>query len=276
MTSSTRSDRGDARGAAALAALLALIVTALAAGRAAAAEPAAPGGAAIEAPADAEARRLYEEGLARYKAGAYDEAIEKLRASYARVPAPGLLYNLAQAHRLKGDCAGALAYYRAYLDSPGTEVARPLAEARAAEMESCAAPSAAARAAAPGGDAAPAAAAAPSSAALLPRATGAPTPPGILDARAAPVERPHPRHRRVLWAGAITTTVLAAATGYFAWRTAEMSDRVAGTFVPGSTWNGAGMDAQGSGQQSEKLEIAAGAGALVAGGITAWLWLRDR
>jgi hypothetical protein len=84
------------------------------------------------------------------------------------------------------------------------------------------------------------------------------------------------RHRRSTWAWGIATAVLTATTGYFAWRTAEMSDRVSGIFVPGSTFDGAAMDAQTNGQTSEKLELAAGACAIFAGAITTWLWLRDR
>ena len=60
-----------------------------------------------ESPAVAEARALYTDGLRLYRAGVYDEAIAKLQASYRLVPAPGLLYDMAQAHRLKGDCAAA-------------------------------------------------------------------------------------------------------------------------------------------------------------------------
>jgi hypothetical protein len=274
-----RPDQGVAR---ASVSVLAVGLLALAAGS-------VPAVAAEPSPVVEEARRLYAEGLQRYKDGAYDEAIEKLNASYLRVPAPGLLYDLAQAQRLKGDCQRALALYRQYLASPGTDAVRTFAAERAAEMEACLAT----RAVAPSSPAT--APVSPAIAPALPATTTAS--PATASLAPPPVRRaPEPavpivvagaasegsggtraaRRRRSTWAWGIATAVLTATTGYFAWRTAEMSDRVSGIFVPGSTFDGAAMDAQTNGQTSEKLELAAGACAIVAGGITVWLWLRDR
>jgi tetratricopeptide (TPR) repeat protein len=60
------------------------------------------------------ARELYEEGLRHYGAGEYDEAIAAWQASYDLSKAPLLLFNLGQAHRLKGDCAAARRLYERY------------------------------------------------------------------------------------------------------------------------------------------------------------------
>jgi len=63
----------------------------------------------------AKARDLYEEGQRFYNIGEYDQAIEKFKASYVQVPAPLLLFNIAQAYRLSGDCEQALRSYETYL-----------------------------------------------------------------------------------------------------------------------------------------------------------------
>src|SRR5438034_7742739 len=87
---------------------------------------------------DLEARRLLEEGLKRFNAHQYPGAIERFEAAYRRSPAPGLLYNLAQAHRLNGDCGEALDFYRRYLATTPTGKNRERAQARIEEMDACA------------------------------------------------------------------------------------------------------------------------------------------
>ena len=58
------------------------------------------------------ARSLFEQGQLHYSLGEYGEAIARFREAYELSAAPGLLFNLAQAHRLKGDCAPAIEIYR--------------------------------------------------------------------------------------------------------------------------------------------------------------------
>jgi tetratricopeptide (TPR) repeat protein len=86
--------------------------------------PAPDDGASAEQ-ARQQALRLFEEGQARYALGEYDEAIARFRQAYQLSSAPGLLYNIAQAHRLKGDCRQALEVYRhfvrLYPDAPNRE-----------------------------------------------------------------------------------------------------------------------------------------------------------
>ncbi len=57
----------------------------------------------------------YERGLQHFNLREYDWAIAELKESYRLVPAPLLLFNIAQAHRLNGDHKEALGYYRTYL-----------------------------------------------------------------------------------------------------------------------------------------------------------------
>ncbi len=84
------------------------------------------------------ARELYEKGNRHFKLGEYDEAIEAFKESYRLSEAPLLLYNLAQAHRLKGSCAQAALLYRNYLrDDPKGPYAAA-AKQQLPKMEKCA------------------------------------------------------------------------------------------------------------------------------------------
>ena len=71
---------------------------------------AATGVAAAE---DAEA--LYQEGQAAYDAKNYDAALSAWKKSYELSKLPALLFNIAQAHRLRGDCADAIARYKEFI-----------------------------------------------------------------------------------------------------------------------------------------------------------------
>jgi hypothetical protein len=230
-----------------------------------------------------EARELYQAGLRSYRAGDYDDAIAKLQASYRLVPAPELLYDLAQAHRRKRDCAGAATLYRQFLAETPTGPGGVLAQTHLAEMEACLA--GAATAAAAGPSAAP---------------TAGPTPPVVLSAPppaattgidpghallrsgptdgAPPVASPTHRWRfagrRTAIGAGITALGLAVASGYFAWRADQAANQVSGTFLPGRTWGEPGMSAQLSGQNNEALGAVAAVGALLSGGIAAWLATR--
>ena len=97
--------RASARGTAAVALAMALALACPAGGRLARAET-----------PERDARRLYQTGLESYRAGNYDEAIARLKASYHASRHQGLLYDLAQAQRLKGDCTSARTLYRQFLD----------------------------------------------------------------------------------------------------------------------------------------------------------------
>jgi len=210
-----------------------------------------------------EGRRLYQEGLRAFAARDYDGAIEQLKASYAKTPAPALLYNLGQACRLKGDCPQALAFYRQFLATNPVGRARERAEARIADMERCVAVMTASANAAP-----PPARPTPAIAAV---AAPAPTANGVDVATRAPGARRHGWHRRGV-SLAVTAAVLASASGYFAWRAGSAADQVSGSFVPMSTWTMAGRDAENTGVFSERMAIGTGVGALLAAGLATWAW----
>jgi tetratricopeptide (TPR) repeat protein len=85
-----------------------------------------------------QARQLHEQGLRHYEARQYGRAIGAYRKAYALVPVPGILFNLAQAYRLKGDCRRAHRAYRSFLRAaPGTPEAK-LAQEHVTALRPCA------------------------------------------------------------------------------------------------------------------------------------------
>src|SRR5204863_10212398 len=61
------------------------------------------------------ARELSNRALRQYELEHFDAAIESFTGAYALSNNPGLLFNVAQAYRLKGDCEHARDYYQRYL-----------------------------------------------------------------------------------------------------------------------------------------------------------------
>jgi tetratricopeptide (TPR) repeat protein len=91
---------------------------------------------ALAQPRAEEAQQLTEQGLAHYNVGEYDKAIDEFKRAYLISKRPALLFNIAQAQRLKGDCKEALQTYKAYLRAdPAAN--RSKIESRIAEMEKC-------------------------------------------------------------------------------------------------------------------------------------------
>lgn len=59
---------------------------------------------------------LLKKGLALYKDGKYPEAVDVLTKAYAADPKPELMFPLAQAERLSGDCKAASIHYKKILE----------------------------------------------------------------------------------------------------------------------------------------------------------------
>lgn len=76
---------------------------------------AAQSAAAQQVDLKAQAKELVAKGLQSQVAGKYDDAIGFYKAAYDLLPHPELLFNLGQAHRLKGDRVVALDFYRKYV-----------------------------------------------------------------------------------------------------------------------------------------------------------------
>lgn len=91
---------------------------------------------AIAAHADAPtAENLYNAGQTAYDAGDFTTAVAQWEESYARSKEPALLFNIAQAKRLSGDCPGAIATYKRFITADPTANQKPLAEDLARELE---------------------------------------------------------------------------------------------------------------------------------------------
>jgi tetratricopeptide (TPR) repeat protein len=61
------------------------------------------------------AKRHNDLGMNHYNLGEFDEAVTEFKAAYALTSEPGLLFNIAQAYRLKEDYKQALYFYKTYL-----------------------------------------------------------------------------------------------------------------------------------------------------------------
>jgi tetratricopeptide (TPR) repeat protein len=83
------------------------------------------------------ARALSDQALRQYQQGEYDAAIESFMGAFALSNNPGLLFNVAQAYRLKGDCEHARDYYQRYLSAVPETPLKPSLERRLTEMEAC-------------------------------------------------------------------------------------------------------------------------------------------
>jgi tetratricopeptide (TPR) repeat protein len=131
-------------------------------------------------PRTEKAREHYLQGDAFYKLDRYANALGEYEQAYLAKPDPSFLYNIAQCHRLMGDKAEAVKFYRRYLKDAPAAPNREVAEKHIKDLEAAlAAPGAAAASpAAPqpagSGAAMPVVA---GGAPIRPVATGAPMPP---------------------------------------------------------------------------------------------------
>jgi len=90
--------------------------------------------------AESEAERLYNQGQQAYEALRYDDALVAWERSYALSKLPALLFNIAQAQRLRGkpgDCTKATANYRKFISLAPKSSERPTAEGFIAELAPC-------------------------------------------------------------------------------------------------------------------------------------------
>jgi hypothetical protein len=85
----------------------------------------------------AKARELAEHGRAFHDAGDYPKAIAAFTQAYAMAPSPALLFNLAQAYRLQGNCDDAAVMYRRYLATNPRPEGHAIAEVQLARVELC-------------------------------------------------------------------------------------------------------------------------------------------
>jgi tetratricopeptide (TPR) repeat protein len=226
-----------------------------------------------------EAERLAREGLAAYEAGRYAEAVEKFHSAYALTPAPLLLYNLAQAHRLAGECSQAVTYYEQFLaTNPSGDPAEYSRESLAA-LEPCGTGEASILlpASLPPRPAEPPAA---TPGRLVPEASPLRVTRQSLghtqrDDRAPPSKPPPPKSHLPAVLTAASAVVLVSVGGYFGWRARETSGELSQRFENGGTWNEQAMTEEARGKQFEAMSIVALASGVLAGGVSVCLFVFD-
>ena len=93
-------------------------------------------GVAAGQPAD-EAERLYTEGQQAYDSKHYDAALVAWTRSFELSKLPALVFNIAQAHRLRGACGDAVANYRKFIELDPASSERSDAESWIHDLEPC-------------------------------------------------------------------------------------------------------------------------------------------
>ncbi len=83
------------------------------------------------------ARELAIKGRKLHNAGDYNGAVSAFKEAYVLAPSPSLLFNIAQAYRLDGNCDEAAWMYRRFLDTDPRGPQRDLAETHLAAVEKC-------------------------------------------------------------------------------------------------------------------------------------------
>jgi tetratricopeptide (TPR) repeat protein len=87
-------------------------------------------------PRTEKAREHYLQGDAYYKLDKYREALGEYEQAYIAKPDPSFLYNIAQCHRLMGDKADAIKFYRRFLKDAPAAPNRAIAEKHIHDLES--------------------------------------------------------------------------------------------------------------------------------------------
>lgn len=227
-----------------------------------------PAGAADD-DAEEEARAHYEAGLRHYNLGEFDEAIAEFKKAYALSGAPGLLFNTAQAYRLKGDHKQALYFYRTYLRLVPEAPNRADVEARIAEMEQSIADQAARGAPPPETD--PTHGTTTVTVDERPRAATV----VVTDRPRAPAGRT----KKLLGYAALGTgTILLASSAWLAGRAADAADELSTVSRDRGTWTADHDALYARGERDEALAITAlvsGGVALAAGGVLLYLGHRE-
>lgn len=85
----------------------------------------------------ARAKELATRGRIYHDAGDYAAAVAAFKEAYVLAPSPGLLFNLAQAYRLAGNCDEATWMYRRFLDTNPGGTNRDLAQQHLAVTSKC-------------------------------------------------------------------------------------------------------------------------------------------
>jgi len=197
-----------------------------------------------------EAEQLYVAGQQAYDERRYDAALLAWTRSYEISKLPGLLFNIAQAYRLRGlpgDCAKSSESYREFLRLDPSSPQRTTAEGFLRELEVC--------------------------------GVAPTTPPGATPQSETPRTGGDGSGKRlagyVVGGGGIAIGLVGA---YFGTKASRLGKEVTDACRNGCDWSVVGeKDADGrSAARTQWILYGVGASAVVAGGVLYWLGSRDR
>jgi tetratricopeptide (TPR) repeat protein len=207
-------------------------------------------GTRASADPDPAVRDLVERAQRHFDLGEYDDAIAGYRAAYRADPRPALIYNLAQAYRLEGDCVTATVLYRNFVRLAPDSDYRPMAEQHLTEIAECSKQRVEAGVQ-------------PVPHAERDRTFAQPAPPP----ETTPPSGLRRRHAGLVTAG--SGLVALAMGAYFSWDATRAAREVSDGYRDGASWSElAEIDARG--QRAEVVGgvlIAAGAAAAVTGAV---------
>ncbi len=192
-----------------------------------------------------EAERLYTEGQKAYDEQHYDVALKAWERSYELSHLPALIFNIAQAYRLHGDCAKALASYRKFVELDPTSDERANADGLIKEMQPCPVP--------------------------------------VVKPKPVPVvvkhDEGHPGRGKKLTGAviAIAGVALVGTGAFFGSKARSIADDVNQLCAAGCDFSQiASKDADGrSAERNQYIFLGVGAAALVTGGVFYWLGKRE-
>lgn len=208
-----------------------------------------------------EAEQQFAVGQSAFDGKQYGDAITAWERSYALSNEPALLFNIAQAYRLRarpGDCAKASEGYRKFISLDASSAQRPEAEGFITGLKDCVAREAPKSTA-------------PTSVSVSTGAHNtAPTLPAQRENRGGP--------KKIAGIATAGTGVALIATGfYFGHRATSIGDEVTRACATGCDWGVYGpKDADGQSALTKQYVFdGIGAAAIVAGGILYWLGTRE-
>ncbi len=205
------------------------------------------------------ARTLAERGRAFHEAGDYASAIAAFKEAYVLAPSPGLLFNLAQAYRLAGNCDDASLMYRRYLATRPRAEARVLAEEHLHTVERCV----------------------HKQALHIPPDALTALPALPAPSTNAPAQSPAPEHSPLtkrLGMGLIATSALATSLAvYYGLEAHDAARSVEDAYAQGAKWSAVrDLDARGQRDARTAAVLGVAGGVALAGGITLYVLGRRR
>ena len=195
-----------------------------------------------------DAESLYQEGQTAYDAKNYDAALAAWTKSYELSKLPALLFNIAQAHRLRGDCAEAVARYKQFVAADPQSSERGDAEGFIKDLEP-----------------------------TCPKPIVTPVKPVVKDT-IVPVGNPGRGKRVAAYVVGGAGLAVVAVGAFFGTQASSIADEVKTDCADGCSFDAIkAKDAEGRvAERNQFIAYGVGGAALLTSGILYWLGARDR